>query len=315
MSKLKVRGANRKQTNKSQDLDEDTQDISKLPPTIWDKYHQGRDNGNGDDYRNELINTYSYLIGSVAKRLYGRLPNKFELEDLTSIGVFGLMDAIDSFDPSKGIEFKSYGYSRIKGSMLDEIREMDWIPRLVRMRTAYVEKEKTNFKAEKGHDPSDKELVNYLAKNLMDRGNKSDSFVKKTDKSTSLKERRSYARRILRDSYPPIINSLDDCPDQKGVDEKTQQKKYFFENKESPDPLIETQKQDLKKFLLTKLNRTERLIVVLYYYEEMTQKEIGKVLGFTEGRVSQMRSSLMLKLNSGLTKKSKTHQGRLELIF
>jgi len=225
------------------------------------------------EVRNFLIARHLDLVAYAAERLHKRLPSEVEINDLKSAGAFGLMDAVDSFDPDRGVKFETYCTQRIRGAMFDELRSMDWVPRLVRSRTAKVEKVRKSIEMETGSRPTEDEV----AKRLNVSG---DEFEK-----------------LQKDSRPISMVSLtrkcfetDSSKDVREID--------VVEDGRQENPLQAVQKQDLQDRIKKGLNRAERLIVILYYYEEMTMKEIGATLDLSESRVSQMHSSILARLKA-----------------
>ena len=126
---------------------------------VWVQFHK-----TGDDYsRNLLLEHYRHLVRYAAERLHSKLPDKVELDDLISAGTFGLMDAIDAFDPDRGVKFETYCSPRIRGSILDELRSMDWVPRLVRSRAHKLDEAVKSFEAEYGRAGSDDEIASRMS--------------------------------------------------------------------------------------------------------------------------------------------------------
>lgn len=225
------------------------------------------------EVRNFLIARHLDLVAYAAERLHKRLPSEVEINDLKSAGAFGLMDAVESFDPDRGVKFETYCTQRIRGAMFDELRSMDWVPRLVRSRTAKVEKVRKSIEMETGSRATEDEV----AKRLNVTG---DEFEK-----------------LQKDSRPISMVSLtrkcfetDSSKDVREID--------VVEDGRQENPLQAVQKQDLQALITKGLSRAERLIVILYYYEEMTMKEIGSTLDLSESRVSQMHSSILARLKA-----------------
>jgi len=238
---------------------------------VWGHYHKTHE----EQYRNLLMEHYRYLVRYTAERLHTKLPDKVELDDLISSGNFGLMDAIDAFDPGRGVKFETYCSPRIRGSILDELRSMDWVPRLVRARGHQLSRAKQSLEAHLGRKPSNEELAKELGLDVAE-------FT-----------------RLQQDAEATGIVSLNSqYGDEEG--EKDIREIDVIKDRKSEDPTIEAQKRDLKDLLTKGLTRAERLIVVLYYYEEMTMKEIGATLDLSESRVSQMHSSILLRLKAQL---------------
>ncbi len=243
---------------------------------VWELFHKTRDNR----YRNILLEYYRDLVRYCAERLHNKLPGKVELDDLISAGTFGLMDAINAFDPDRGVKFETYCAPRIKGSILDELRSMDWVPRLVRARAHQLAKVTHSLEMHLGRKPDEEEIAEELNMDI-------DEF-----------------NRLQRDANAVGLVSLNSkCGD--GEDEKDICEIDIIKDKKSEDPLLEAQKRDLKNLLTKGLTRAERLIIVLYYYEEMTMKEIGATLDLSESRVSQMHSSIVARLKAQMNSRKR----------
>lgn len=243
---------------------------------IWQQFHKTHD----EYFRNLLMEHYRDLVRYSAERLHSKLPDKVELDDLISAGIFGLMDAIDAYDPERGVKFETYCSPRIKGSILDELRSMDWVPRLVRARAHQLSKAKHALEVNLGRKPTEKEIAEELN---MDK----DEF-----------------NRLRRDANAVSLVSLDTKYND-GDSEKDVREIDVIKDKKSQDPVTEAQKRDLKSLLTKGLTRAERLIIVLYYYEEMTMKEIGATLDLSESRVSQMHSSIVARLKAQMNTRKK----------
>lgn len=235
---------------------------------IWEKFHK-----TGDDYyRNLLIEHYRDLVKYCAEHFHSKLPGKVELEDLISAGIFGLMDAINDFDPSRSIKFETYCAPRIKGSILDELRSMDWVPRLVRARAHQLARVMYSLEMHIDRKPYEEEIAEELNMDI--------------EEFNRLQQEASAASLVS-------LNSK--CSDSDG--EKDVYEIDIIQDKKIEDPLLEAQKRDLKNLLTKGLTRAERLIIVMYYYEEMTMKEIGASMDLSESRVSQMHASIVERLS------------------
>ena len=243
---------------------------------IWEWFHRTRD----DYHRNLLLEHYRDLVKYCADRLHSKLPDKVELDDLISAGIFGLMDAIDKFNPALGVKFETYCAPRIKGSILDELRSMDWVPRLVRARAHQLARATHSLEMHLGRKPDEKEIAEELNMDM-------EEF-----------------NRLQRDANAVSLVSLNTkCGDSEG--EKDVCEIDVIKDRKSEDPLLEAQKRDLRNLLTKGLTRAERLIIVLYYYEEMTMKEIGATLDLSESRVSQMHSSIVARLKAQMNTRKK----------
>ncbi len=228
-----------------------------------------------DAIRNRLIEHYLYLVRYNAERIGAKLPDEVDVDDLMSAGIFGLVDAIDAFDMERGVKFQTYCAPRIRGAILDELRNMDWVPRLVRHRAHKLANATRTLEIELGRLPNDDEV------------------------SKRLDMTKSQFRKLLRDANAVSLVSLS----RKYTDPDSQRDVFEIDvlpDNTSNDPVIEAQKQDVKELVARGLTRAEQLIVVLYYYEQMTMKQIGQTLDLSESRVSQMHSVILSRLRSQL---------------
>jgi len=198
-----------------------------------------------------------------------------DVEDLVSAGFFGLVDAINAFDLDRGVKFETYCAQRIRGAILDHLRLMDWVPRLVRHRTSRVEQCRQRLETSLGRRPTDEEISRELG---VDR-----EEVKKILRDGSAVQTTSLNRQRYQSDGNREVREID-----------------VLEDGSQTDPLSEIQRRDLKSLLTKGLTRAERLIVILYYYEQMTMKEIGATLDLSESRVSQMHSSILARLKAQL---------------
>ncbi len=243
---------------------------------VWRAYKKA----SSDEIRNFLIEQYLHLVRSTAERMHMRLPGEVDVEDLMSAGLFGLMDAIDAFDLERGVKFETYCTQRIRGAIFDELRAMDWVPRLVRSRTAKVERASKALEMELGRRATDREVCERLEV--------SNAEYKKLSKDSKPVNVVSLNRKWFETDSSKDIREID-----------------VIQDNRQEDPLAELQKRDLKLLITKGLSRAERLIVILYYYEEMTMKEIGMTLDLSESRVSQMHSSILARLQAQMQYRSK----------
>jgi len=243
---------------------------------VWDQFHKTHD----VESRNALMEHYRPLVQYAAIRLHNKLPDKVEVDDLVSAGIFGLMDALDAYDPERGVKFETYCSPRVRGSILDELRSMDWVPRLVRARAHQLTKATQELEVNLGRKPTEKETAEKLQLGKVE------------------------FERLRRDANAIGLISLTNNYGESDGD-KDIREIDIIQDKKSQNPLIEAQKRDLKNLLTKGLTRAERLIIVLYYYEEMTMKEIGATLDLSESRVSQMHSSIVARLKAQLNTRKK----------
>lgn len=236
-----------------------------------------------EQIRNFLIARHLDLVAYAAERLHKRLPSEVEINDLKSAGAFGLMDAVESFDPDRGVKFETYCTQRIRGAMFDELRSMDWVPRLVRSRTAKVDKVRKSIEMETGSRPTEDEVAQRL--------NVSGEEFEKLQKDSRPISMVSLTRKCFETDSSKDVREID-----------------VVEDNRQENPLQAVQKQDLQALITKGLNRAERLIVILYYYEEMTMKEIGATLDLSESRVSQMHSSILARLKAQMQHRENTEE-------
>ena len=242
---------------------------------VWETYKQDQTDRN---LRNKLIERYLPLVRYNAERVWAKLPEGVDLNDLISAGVFGLMDAIDAFDLSRGVKFETYCVPRIRGAMLDELRTMDWVPRLVRSKASKLEAARKQAEAQVGRPPTDGEIAAKMSLGP-------EEFDKLKNEANAVNLISLNKKWYETDSYKDV-REIDILEDGKGE-----------------DPTKSIQKRDLMKLVTKGLSRNERLIIILYYYEELTMKEIGNTLGLSESRVSQMHSSIVNRLRDQLRRR------------
>ncbi len=239
---------------------------------LWQEYKASPDR---KDLRNELVEQYLPLVKYNGERIWARLPEGVELDDLISAGIFGLMDAIDAFDLSRGVKFETYCVPRIRGAMLDELRTMDWVPRLVRSKASKLAEATKTLETKLGRHPTEQELASHMELSVPE-----------------LEKMMLEANAVNLISLNKKWYETDSYKDVREID--------ILEDKKGEDPTRRIQKNDLMRLVTKGLNRNERLIIILYYYEELTMKEIGATLDLSESRVSQMHSSIMQRLKNQL---------------
>jgi RNA polymerase sigma factor FliA len=228
-----------------------------------------------DELRNRMVEHYLSIVRFTAERIRAKLPDEVDVDDLMSAGIFGLVDAIDAFDLDRGVKFETYCTPRIRGAILDELRSMDWVPRLVRHRAHKLNDTIRMLEAELGRIPTEDEIARRLKlpKEQFEKLMRDASAVSQV--SLSHKFNDSDSDRELAE--------IDVVPDE-----------------HSCDPVVEAQKSDIREYITHELSRAERLIIVLYYYEQMTMKEIGATLDLSESRISQMHSAIINSLREQL---------------
>jgi len=242
---------------------------------LWIEFKKDPTN---QELRNRLVEIYLPLVKYNGERIWARLPEGVELDDLISAGVFGLMDAIDAFDLSRGVKFETYCVPRIRGAMLDELRTMDWVPRLVRSKASRLNEAIKTLEAKLGRQPTETELAEELQISVQE-----------------LEKMMMDASAVNLISLNKKWYETDSYKDVREID--------ILEDKKGEDPTKRIQQADLMRLVTKGLNRNERLIVILYYYEELTMKEIGATLDLSESRVSQMHSSIVQRLQNQLARR------------
>ncbi len=243
---------------------------------LWEKFK-----ATGDvPSRDALILHYSPLVKFVAGRVGVGLPRNVEQSDLIQYGIFGLIDAIDKFDLERGFKFETYAISRIKGSILDELRALDWVPRSVRARAREIERSLAELEHRERRSVTEEELADHMDMPL-------------GELQTNLAEISTLGLVALDELLSPERGSSavgDLVPDQKGL-----------------DPEAAFQIEEMKRVLADVIGRLpdrERLVVTLYYYEGLTLAEIGRVLGVTESRVCQIHTKAVMSLRNRMTEPS-----------
>ncbi len=228
--------------------------------------------------KNQYVEKYSPLIRYLADRLAARLPAHINKDDLVSAGVLGLIDAVDKFEPARGIMFKTYAEFRIKGAMLDELRALDWVPRTIRKKANQLEKLWQQLEMELKRPPSDEESAAALGISL-------EEYQKLLDEVRT-------------------INILDldafKVADKSGSRE-TRDIYDILADENAQDALTILSKGELSEVLgraIEDLQEKERLVVTLYYHEELTMKEIGQIMAYTESRISQIHTKALLRLRT-----------------
>jgi RNA polymerase sigma factor for flagellar operon FliA len=228
--------------------------------------------------RDQLIIRYAPWVKFIALRMASKLPAHVQAEDLISAGILGLIDALDKFNPSREVQFKTYAQIRIQGAIKDELRALDWASRSMRQKVKRLEHAYTTLEQEFGRPPSSEEVADSLGVGM-------DEFEEMLDdvKGTSLVSLEELGQGPASEDKSNLLEAL--------------------LTREDQDPLEILNLQDLKKALshaISELPEKERLVLSLYYFEELTMKEVGKVLNLTESRISQLHTQTVLRLRSKL---------------
>lgn len=236
---------------------------------LWADYSKSRD----QNIRNFFMEKYYSLVRYHAERVHARLPDEVNVDDLVQAGVFGLADAINAFDLERQVKFETYCAPRIRGAILDELRLMDWVPRLVRHRSSKVEHARQRIEMEQGSPATHAQIAEHLGVD--------DEEYEKIQRDSSAVGTFSLTRKAYPSDGDRDVREIDVIRD---------------DNQASPVRNLE--RRDLQNLITKGLSRAERLIVILYYFEGMTMKEIGATLDLSESRVSQMHSSILARVKA-----------------
>jgi RNA polymerase sigma factor for flagellar operon FliA len=247
----------------------------KTEDELWEEYKHTRNPA----IRELFIKQYSPLVKYVAGKVAVGMPSNVEFDDLVGFGVFGLLDAIDKFDPDKNVKFKTYAVTRIRGSIFDELRSMDWVPRSVRQKTREIEDAIVRLESKLGRTANDTEIAATLG-------------VSEAE----------YQQTMFKISGTSIM-SLNDVW-YSGDDSERISIGDSIESPSSMNPDVIIEREEIKRVIVEAINELpekEKMVLVLYYYEDLTLKEIGQVLNVTESRVSQLHTKANLRLRAKLT--------------
>jgi len=247
----------------------------KTEDELWLEYKKTRNQA----IREFFIKQYAPLVKYVAGKVAVGMPSNVEFDDLVGFGVFGLIDAIDKFEPDKNVKFKTYAVTRIRGSIFDELRSMDWVPRSVRQKTREIETTVVQLESRLGRTATDTEIAEALGM--------SDTEFQHT---------------LFKISGTSIM-SLNDVW-YSGDDSERISIGDSIESPASLNPDVIVEREEIKRVIVQAINELpekEKMVLVLYYYEDLTLKEIGQVLNVTESRVSQLHTKANLRLHAKLT--------------
>lgn len=242
------------------------------PIDLWKAYKKRP----SDELRNRLIEHYLPIVRYTAERLAAGLPQSVDTEDLMSAGLFGLIEAIKSFDLERGVKFKTYCSWRVRGAILDELRANDWVPRQVRNKASLLEGKMREAEAKLGRPATDLELASMLGMSLADLD------------------------RLMREASAVTVCYLSDAA---GDAQEATCRSDTIEDRTIEDPIHDLQRKDVMEVLTRELTLRERLILILYYFEEMTMREIGLTLDLSESRVCQLHSRIIARLKSRLARR------------
>lgn len=243
--------------------------------SLWLEYRRTKN----PKLRDAFIRQYAPLVKYVAGKVAIGMPANVEFDDLVSCGTFGLIDAIDKFDPEKNVKFKTYAVTRIRGAIFDELRSTDWVPRSIRQESRKVEEAIATLESQHGRPATDMEIAQYL----------------KMDEN-------EFTRTMMKISGTSVLSLNDvwfvgDESDKVSIIDSIEASDNF-----KPDVIAE--RDEIARIVVDVISRLpdkEKKIIILYHYEDLTLREIGQVLDITESRVSQLHTKAMLRIRSQLT--------------
>ena len=233
---------------------------------LWEEFRKTK----SSKIRDKFIRQYMPLVKYVAGKVAVGMPNSVEFDDLVGFGQFGLLDAINKYDPEKGVKFKTYAVTRIRGAIFDELRQIDWVPRSVRQKSREIEDAIVNLEARLGRTASDSEIA--------------ESLKMSEDE---------YHRTVMKVSGTSVLSLNDSMSIGDSIEAP---------NSLNPDVIAE--REEIRKVIIEAINELpekEKMVIVLYYHEDLTFKEIGEVLEVSESRISQLHTKANLRLRAKLT--------------
>lgn len=242
---------------------------------LWDEFRKTK----SPALRDKFIRQYMPLVKYVAGKVAVGMPNSVEYDDLVGFGQFGLLDAINKYDTSKNVKFKTYAVTRIRGAIFDELRQIDWVPRSVRQKSREIEDAVVTLESRLGRTATDTEIANSL--------NMSEN---------------EYHRTVMKVSGTSIL-SLNDVW-YTGDDNDNMSIGSNIESPTSLNPDVIAEREEIRKVIanaISELPEKEKMVIVLYYHEDLTFKEIGEVLEVSESRISQLHAKANERLKSKLT--------------
>ncbi len=248
---------------------------NKTEEELWTLYRENKD----PRIRDKFVKQYAPLVKYVAGKVAIGMPHNVEFDDLVGFGVFGLFDAIEKFDPEKHVKFKTYAVTRIRGAIFDELRSIDWVPRSVRQKTREVEDIIRKLETSLGRTATDREIAKELGVSLKD-----------------------FQKLMLKISGTSVLSLNDVWYTGEDSDKVSIAESIESPQSLNPDTIVE--KDEIKRVIIDAINELpdkEKKVLVLYYYEDLTLKEIGKVLEVTESRVSQLHTKAIMRLRAKLT--------------
>ena len=240
-------------------------------------------NATGQFNKDDLVQRFAPLVKRIAHHLMARLPSSVQVDDLVQNGMIGLLDAIDRFEAGLGAQFETYAAQRVRGAMLDGLRENDWLPRSLRREFRQIEQTIARLEQEFGRPPSENELAASLGVPLAEY------------------------QRMLQDARGHQVISFEDLVEENGDDFL---ERHFADNKGDPFRILED--ENLRRMLvegIEQLPEREKLMMALYYEQDLNLREIGEVMGVTESRVCQLHSQAVARLRARIFGESASKSG------
>ena len=247
----------------------------KTEEELWKEYRKTK----SPELRDKFIRQYMPLVKYVAGKVGVGMPGSVEFDDLVGFGQFGLLDAIEKYDPGKSVKFKTYAVTRIRGAIFDELRQLDWIPRSVRQKSREIEDTIGDLEAQLGRTASDAEIAQKLGVS-----------------------EHEYQQTVMKITGPSVL-SLSDVW-YSGNDNDHMSIGDSIESPSSLNPDVIVEREEIRKIIIEAINELpekEKMVIVLYYHEDLTFKEIGQVLEVSESRISQLHTKANLRLRAKLT--------------
>ncbi len=247
----------------------------KTEEELWIEFRKSK----STQLRDAFIRQYMPLVKYVAGKVAVNMPNSVEFDDLVGFGQFGLLDAINKFDPDKKVKFKTYAVTRIRGAIFDELRQLDWVPRSVRQKSREIEDTIVGLEARLGRPAADEEIASAMGLTL-----------------------ESFNNTVLKVSGTSVL-SLNDV----WYSGESSDRMSIGDSIESPaslNPDVIVEREEVKRVIMEAINELpekEKMVLVLYYHEDLTFKEIGQVLQVSESRISQLHTKANMRLRAKLT--------------
>lgn len=247
----------------------------KTEEELWKEFKKTRSSA----LRDKFIKQYMPLVKYVAGKVSTGMPDSVEFDDLVGFGQFGLLDAINKFDPDKNVKFKTYAVTRIRGAIFDELRELDWVPRSVRQKSREIEDTIVDLEAKLGRTASDAEIAKAMGMTESE-----------------------YQTTVMKVSGTSVLSLNDVWYSGDDSDHMSIGDSIEAPNSLNPDVIVE--REEVRKVIIQAINelpKNEKMVIVLYYHEDLTFKEIGQVLNVSESRISQLHTKANLRLRAKLT--------------